>query len=330
MVKDFYKILGIARSATDDEIKKAYRKLALLYHPDKNKHEMAEERFKEVAEAYEVLSDRKKRDLYDRGASDQQHGHSSGAHTGGHGGSGGGGPASFSYQFHGDPRATFAQFFGSSDPFTMFFQEMDQYLMMSEDHINSQSRGGVGIPRLEQDPPIEHDLLVALEDIARGCTKHIKISRVRVTPTGTARKEEKILNIDVKPGWKEGTRITFRQEGDQIPNHVPADIVFIIRDKPHPTYKRDGCDIIYTATITLKQALCGVNLKVPTLQGDFISFSSNGEVINPNSTRRFLGRGLPSSRDINRRGAMVLSFTIKFPDVLAKPLIDSLSELLPN
>lgn len=103
MGKDFYKILGIQKGANDDEIKKAYRKLALKYHPDKNKSAGAEERFKEIAEAYEVLSDKKKRDIYDQYGEDGLHGGAPG------GGSTGEGGQQFTYEFHGDPRATFAQ-----------------------------------------------------------------------------------------------------------------------------------------------------------------------------------------------------------------------------
>lgn len=102
MGKDFYKILGIQKGANDDEIKKAYRKLALKYHPDKNKSAGAEERFKEIAEAYEVLSDKKKRDIYDKYGEQGLHGGIPNT----------GGPESgqnFTYEFHGDPRATFAQ-----------------------------------------------------------------------------------------------------------------------------------------------------------------------------------------------------------------------------
>lgn len=119
MGKDYYKILGISKSANEDDIKKAYRKLALKYHPDKNKTPEAEEKFKEVAEAYEVLSDKKKRDVYDRFGEEGLKGSAGG-------GGGGGGPnmpggQSFTYTFHGDPRATFAQFFGTDNPFESFF-----------------------------------------------------------------------------------------------------------------------------------------------------------------------------------------------------------------
>ena len=106
MGKDFYKILAISKTASDDEIKKAYRKLALKYHPDKNKTPQAEERFKEIAEAYEVLSDKKKRDIYDKYGEEGLKGGIPGC-----GNEPGGTNTNFTYQFHGDPRATFAQFF---------------------------------------------------------------------------------------------------------------------------------------------------------------------------------------------------------------------------
>ena len=117
MGKDYYSILGINRNATDDEIKKAYRKLALKFHPDKNKTPEAEEKFKLIAEAYEVLSDKKKRDIYDQFGEE-------GLKNGGAGTTSGfssGSTPNFTYTFHGDPRATFAQFFGTDNPFDLFF-----------------------------------------------------------------------------------------------------------------------------------------------------------------------------------------------------------------
>jgi len=104
-----------------------------------------------------------------------------------------------------------------------------------------------------QDPPIEHELFVTLEEIATGTTKKMKISRKVLTADGrSTRSEDKVLTIDIKPGWKQGTKITFPREGDQSPATIPADIIFIIKDKPHPTFRRDGADLIYTAKISLK------------------------------------------------------------------------------
>jgi DnaJ family protein B protein 5 len=201
---------------------------------------------------------------------------------------------SFTYTFHGDPKATFAEFFGTNNPFETFFnmhnaaaaggpaaagggglftENLDSGMDSMDDPFAFSSLGGglgfghsaartpfrshsfnVG-PRKEkpQDPPIEHDLYVSLEDISRGVTKRMKISRRVVANDGTVRKEEKVLTINVKPGWKSGTKITFQREGDQAPNKIPADIVFIIRDKPHPHFKREGSDLKYSCQISLKE-----------------------------------------------------------------------------
>lgn len=358
MGKDYYKVLGVARGANDDEIKKAYRKLALKYHPDKNKSPQAEERFKEVAEAYEVLSDKKKRDIYDQYGEEGLRGGMGGC--GGGGGGGGHDGGSFTYQFHGDPRATFAQFFGTSDPFGVFFGndggganmfytdmggEMDDPFGFGGGRgggggmgggfpgaFRSQSFNVQGSPNRKhkaQDPAIEHDLYVTLEDVYGGCQKKMKISKMVMAHDGGARKEEKILNINVKPGWKAGTKITFPREGDQVPGKIPADIVFIIRDKPHQHFKREGSDIKYTSKISLRQSLCGTVVKVPTLSGETLSISTVGEIVKPNTVKRLQGRGLPFPKEPSRKGDLLVAFDIQFPSALNQNAKDILADLLP-
>lgn len=120
MGKDYYKILGLSKGASEADIKKAYRKMALKYHPDKNKSPNAEEMFKDVAEAYDVLSDKKKKDIYDIHGEEGLKDGIPGSGTG----STNGMPSNFTYTFTGDPRATFAQFFGTSDPFSLFGDNM--------------------------------------------------------------------------------------------------------------------------------------------------------------------------------------------------------------
>ncbi|KAF2899468.1 hypothetical protein ILUMI_06711 [Ignelater luminosus] len=315
----YYKILGLSNTAPDDEIKRAYRRLALKYHPDKNKTSGAEEKFKEVAEAYEVLSDKTKRDIYDQ--------------YGEEGLKGIGGPSSpggnFQYTFHGDPRATFAQFFGSANPFQSFFDlggcdpmgnifpfpdEIDKTLFQCAD----------------QDPPIEHDLYCSLEEVLYGCIKKMKISHKVFQHDGTLCREDKVLIVDVKPGWKAGTKITFQKEGDQGHNKIPADIVFIIRDKVHPYFKREGSDIHYIVTISLKQALCGFTVDIPTLTGANIALHYGNDVVKPNTVKRISGHGLPYSKEPSRRGDLIVNFEIKFPDHLSQSLKDVLYKVLPN
>lgn len=328
MGKDYYKILGISKNASDDDIKKAYRRMALKYHPDKNKSQGAEEIFKEAAEAYEVLSDKKKREIYDKYGED-----------GLKGGVGGGGPGSFTYEFHGDPRATFAQFFGNVNPFEDFFENRfgsSGFTFASADDdsfpmfTNTIFRQSPTRKEQEQDPPIEYELFISLEEIYTGCVKKMKINKKIEKPDGSVIREDKFLTINVKPGWKSGTKVTFSNEGDQIRNRKPADIVFIIRDKPHSVFRREGSDIIYTARISLKEALCGCNVNVPTMTKEIIPLYYTNEIITPQTVKRLQGRGLPYPKEPSRTGDLVVNFDIQFPQKISDNGKNALRNLLPN
>ncbi|XP_031825470.1 dnaJ protein homolog 1 [Nomia melanderi] len=357
MGKDYYNILGINKGATDDEIKKAYRKLALKYHPDKNRSADAEEKFKEIAEAYEVLSDAKKREVYDKFGEEGLKGGAGSA-----GGAGGG----TTYTYHGDPKATFAQFFGSTNPFQTFFEFSDplgnRVFNFNDDDMDLSDPLGLGIgPQRArgrgpgqsgafrshsfnfveptgrggakdrvQDPAIEHDLCISLEEILTGCTKKMKISRRVMQPNGSIKREDKVLTINVKPGWKAGTKITFQKEGDQGCGKVPADIVFIIRDKPHSLFRREGSDLRYTCKLSLKQALCGTIIEVPTLTGEKITVNLTSKIVKPNLIQRIQGHGLPFPKEPSRKGDLLVSFDIKFPDTLSQSAKDILYDTLPN
>jgi len=364
MGADYYKVLGIQKGANEDQIKKAYRKMALKYHPDKNKSAGAEEKFKEIAEAYEVLSDKKKRDIYDQYG---EEGLSGGLGSGGSST----GTNNFNYTFHGDPKATFAQFFGTSNPFENFFnmpgmagnshqgffnENLDGSGMDSDDPFSGLGGGGLGSglgasfgqgrtpfrsqsfnvgsnsgsrKDKQQDPPVEHDLYVSLDDICKGVTKRMKISRRVVGADGAAKKEEKVLTINVKPGWKSGTKITFQREGDQAPNKIPADIIFIIRDKPHQHFKREGSDLKHQCKITLREALCGVLVDIPTLTAEKIPINLAAEIIRPSTVKRIPGYGLPFPKEPTKRGDILVSFDIQFPEKLSQNTKDLMYEMLP-
>lgn len=347
MGKDYYKLLGISRDATEDEIKKGYRKMALKYHPDKNKSPNAEEKFKEISEAYDVLSDKDKKAVYDKYGEEGLKA----------GGGGGGGQNGFHYSYQGDPRQTFKMFFGDENPFESFFsfggpggsRQTFQFgghggpeHMETEDDDPFASFGrpggfggfggmNSGMPkRKQQDSAVVKDLQVSLEDIYKGTTKKLKITRKVLNPDGrSVRTEDKILTIDVKPGWKAGTKITFPKEGDQTPNNVPADIVFVIKDKPHSMFTRDGSDIKYKATISLKQALCGTTLQVPTIDGRKIPLRLN-EIIKPSTVKRIQGEGLPMPKQSSRRGDLTVEFDIKFPSRMTSSAKEILSDCLPD
>lgn len=191
-------------------------------------------------------------------------------------GSGGVGPGTFSYSFQGDPHAIFAEFFGGRNPFEQFFgghnggmeEDMDTDDPFSNFGMRaggmggfprsfSSGMGGLGshssVVKKQQDPPLIHDLCVSLEEVFSGCTKKMKISRKRLSPDRrTLKMEDKILEVQIKKGWKEGTKITFPKEGDETPTNIPADVVFVLKDKAHPTFRRDGSDIVYTAKVSLR------------------------------------------------------------------------------
>lgn len=376
MGKDYYKILGVAKGATDDEIKKGYRKMALKFHPDKNKAAGSEEKFKEIAEAYDVLSDAKKKEVYDKfgeeglkGGGGGPSGPSGPPNGGGFPPGGPGGHPGFAhqYQFNGDPHEIFKTFFGGKDPFADMmggaggpggafsfstFGDHPNHPMDTDDHFSQhqhQHGGAAGLGRnhsfhdfhgmrnqkspnrKRQDAAVERDLNVALEDIASGCTKKMKITRRVLNPDGkSTRSEDKVLSIDVKPGWKSGTKITFPKEGDQNPGSIPADVVFILRDKPHNLFRRDAADILYTANISLKDALCGGgNIQIPTLDGRKIPLALDN-VVKPTMKKKIKGEGLPLPKEPSKKGDLVVDFNIKFPDQVSSSVKEILRDTLPN
>ncbi|KAI5089761.1 dnaJ-like subfamily B member 1 [Silurus meridionalis] len=327
MGKDYYNILGIQKGASEDEIKKAYRKQALKYHPDKNKSPGAEDKFKEIAEAYDVLSDPKKKDIFDKFGEEGL--------KGSPGGGGSNGPG-FTYSFQGDPHAMFTEFFGGRNPFEhLFGRGMGGEDMDVDEPFASFGMGPGGrhfrMMEKKQDPPVTHELHLSLEEVLSGCTKKMKISRRRLNPDGqTTRSEDKILAVEVKKGWKEGTKITFPKEGDQTPNNIPADVVFIVKDKPHPVFKRDGSDIVYPVKVSLKEALCGCTVKAPTLDKRTITLPMEDVIIRPGMKRRVTGEGLPFPKSPERRGDLIVEFDVKFPERLTREAKNTIAQILPS
>lgn len=188
----------------------------------------------------------------------------------------------------------------------------------------------LGANQRQQDPPVVHELKVSLEEIFHGCTKRMKITRRRLNPDGRSmRTEDKILNIIIKKGWKEGTKITFPKEGDETPENIPADIAFVLKDKGHAHFKRDGSNIIYNCKISLKEALCGCTVSIPTLENRVISLPCH-DIIRPGTVKRLRGEGLPFPKNPSQRGDLIVEFSVHFPDRIPHQSKEIIRQHLPQ
>ncbi|KAI4304381.1 hypothetical protein MLD38_039901 [Melastoma candidum] len=320
---DYYKVLRVDRNAKDDDLKKAYRKLAMKWHPDKNPNNKkeAEAKFKQISEAYDVLNDPQKREIYDQYGEEGLKGQ---VPPPGAGGTSfyqsGDGTNAFRFNPR-DANDIFTEFFGFTSPFggmggsgmrgsSMAFGNG----MFSEDMYRS---FGEGRPSqgLRKAPPIENTLPCGLEDLYKGTTKKMKISREVVDASGRMTTVEEILTIEIKPGWKKGTKITFPEKGNEQPNVIPSDLVFIIDEKPHGTFTREGNDLIVTQKISLVEALTGYTVHLITLDGRNLTIPINS-IIHPSYEEVIPQEGMPVSKEASRRGNLRIRFNIKFPSRL--------------
>jgi len=345
MGKDYYKILGVPRNASQEDIKKAYRKLALKWHPDrvpKEKQAEAQSKFQEIGEAFDVLSDEQKKSVYDQYGEEALKGGMP-ADAGDEQG-GGAGPQ---FHFQGMPGGArsfrftqnnaediFRAFFGTSDPFQAAGGGDDPFggdgggfgggfpFMMGGmggmPRAASMGGGMGGMPQFRQQQeqrkadPVHYPLKVSLEDLFTGRVKKVRISKKIADQSGRTVNVSVDKEINIKPGWKDGTKITFEREGDELPGIIPADIVFTVTTKPHDRFERNGDDLLYTHTISLHEALTGVRFHVESLDGRQIAVDARH--VTPDTIKIIPGEGMPNSKT-KSRGDLRLKFHILFPDL---------------
>ncbi|XP_071420753.1 dnaJ homolog subfamily B member 13 isoform X4 [Pithys albifrons albifrons] len=230
-------------------------------------------------------------------------------------------PWSVGYVFHNNPEKVFKEFFGGDNPFAEFFAE-------DGSEVLPPFGGPRGRGALRKDPPVIRDLYVSLEDLFHGCTKKIKISRRVMNEDGqTSTIRDKILTIDVQPGWKRGTRVTFEKEGDQGPNVIPADIIFVVQEKLHARFKRADNNLIYVASIPLGKALTGCTLDVWTLDGRLLNIPIN-DIVDPKYCKVVPGEGMPLLQDPQCKGDLLIYFDISFPKTLSPEMKTVLKNVL--
>ncbi|XP_055287280.1 dnaJ homolog subfamily B member 1-like [Moschus berezovskii] len=218
----------------------------------------------------------------------------------------------------------FAEFFNGQNPFDTFFGQRNGEEGVDIDDLFSGFPMGMGgftnmnfsrsrpaqkPTQKKQDPPVTHDLRVSLEEIYRSCTKKMKISHTWLNPSRKSiHNEDKILNMEVMQGWKEGTKITFPKEGDQTSNNIPADIVFVFKDKPHSVFKRDGSDVI---RISLWEALCGCTVNVLTMDNRTIPVVFK-DVIRLGVQQKVPREAHPLPKVPKKHGDLIIEFEVIF------------------
>ena len=363
-MSDYYTILGLQKNANDNDIKKAYRKLAMKYHPDKNPNDkQAEEKFKEISEAYSVLSDPEKRKIYDKYGKEglnQQGG------------------------MNFDANDIFKHFFGGGfdddnfNPFSNFFG-------------GSFNQSSYKQPKKQKGRDIISQLKVELKDLYNGKTFKRKVTHERICKTceGTGSKdkikpitcpecngkgikmtihrqgftqimqqtqcsfcngtgkyskitnkclkckgnktviEEKILEIKIKPGTEENERIIFKGEADEYPDIIPGDIIFVTQVTNNNGYLRIGDNLYHKQKIPLKQALCGCSFIIKTLD-DRILECYTDDVIKPNQKMKINNEGF-IIKDTKLKGDLIIEFEIEFPTKSEVSVIKTdLTKLLNN
>lgn len=293
MAKDFYSILGVSKQAKDEEIKKAFRKLAVKFHPDKNPgNKEAEDKFKEINEAYEVLSDPDKRKKYDKyGANWNQF---NGAQQGQHhyqDGSAGGGQ---SYRYEGDPSDFFGQ--GQGGDFSDIFGE---FFSRTGAGGGGSKRGG---SRKYKGQDYNAEMTIGLEEAYQGTARVVTLN-------------EQKIRITLKPGAYNGLTIKLAGKGAPGINGGPAgDLYIAIHVLPHAIYKRDGDDIRQTVQVDLFTAVLGGEKELSTMAGllkiKIPAGTQSGKIL------RIRGKGMPVYNKPDQTGDLLVEIQVLIPEKL--------------
>jgi curved DNA-binding protein len=324
--RDYYQILGVAKTADQDAIKKAYRKLARQNHPDVNPGDkQAEERFKDINEAYEVLSDPEKRQKYDQfGAQWQQY-----ERAGGRpddfwqqwGGAAQGGPGRQGYTRTVSPEE-FEQIFGQGGDsgFSSFFETLFGGGMGGQRPSGFGAGSPYGDPRPRRGRDMEHPVEITLEEAFQGTSRLLQ------------REDGRQSEVKIPRGAKTGTRVRLAGEGSTgAAGGEAGDLYLRVEVLPHNRFERDGDDLKVTVPVDLYTAILGGRVEVPTLAGPvkltIPAETANGRVF------RLRGQGMPQLRTPDQRGDLYATIEVQLPRGLndeERQLFEQLKAMRPS
>ncbi|KAL7401992.1 hypothetical protein ABVT39_007798 [Epinephelus coioides] len=340
----FYDLLGVSPKASQEELKKAYRKLALKYHPDKNPNEG--ERFKLISQAYEVLSNPEKRELYDQG----------GEQAIKEGGMGGGT----------SPMDLFNMFFGGGGRMQrerrgknvihqlgVTLEEMyngsTRKLGLQKNVICEKCEGyggkkgtlekcsnckgrGVQVKVQQIGPGMIQQIQSMCSDCQGQGEKFNSKDRCKNCNGRKVERKKKILEVHIDKGMRDGQKITFNGEGDQEPGLEPGDVIIVLDQQEHAVFQRKDDDLMMKMNIKLAEALCGFKKTIRTLDDRMLIINSHpGEVIKHNDIKCVQNEGMPVFRDPYEKGQLMIHFQVEFPEKywLPEHLMYQLERLLP-
>ncbi|XP_042499473.1 dnaJ homolog subfamily B member 4-like [Macadamia integrifolia] len=166
-------------------------------------------------------------------------------------------------------------------------------------------------------PPVQRNLPFTLEELYSGSKRNIKISRTIPDAHGKATTVEEMLAIDIKPGWKKGTKITYPEKGNQDQGTIAGDLIFVIDEKPHAVYTRDGNDLLVNQKISLLDALTGKTLTLTTLDGRELAIPVTN-IVKPGDGMVIANEGMPISKQFGKKGDLKIKFDVKFPSSLTE------------
>lgn len=347
MVKEttYYDVLCVKPGCTQEELKKAYRKLALKYHPDKNPNEG--EKFKQISQAYEVLSNPEKKKIYDQGGEQALK-------------EGGVGASGFS-----SPMDLFDMFFGEgcsqghrrrkgkdvvhqlSVTLKDLYKGATRKLALNKNVIcdKCEGRGGKKGAVTQCGACRGSGMQVRIQQLGIGVIQQIQMvcgecsgSGESINPKDKCKqcqgrktvKERKILEVHVEKGMFDGQKIVFSGEGDQEPELEAGDIFIVLDEQENSQFKRSGNDLILRMNIELVEALCGFQKVISTLDDrDIVITVLPGEVTKHGEVKCILNEGMPMYKNPTEKGLLIIQFLVNFPKQIQPEVIPALENCLP-